>query len=319
MTTMNSPTEVAVVLCTRNRRTRSARPSPACWPTTTRRSTHRHRPEHDGRRPASVLEPIAGADRLHYVHVDEAGLSRAYNTGIRDTTGEILAFTDDDCIVPTDWLRRSSPRSRSDPDGELLYGTVVPPRTSGDGTVLTPQLGITEPAAAQQAATASGSSAWAPTSPPAGGCSTPSAASTRCSAAGPAASRRRTTTSPTARTRPARYPAAARGDAAPRRSPRGRRTGRRCCRTTASATARSTPSTSAAATRTPCWLLIRRRRPHRVERIVVKRAQRRPATGDYLRGILRRHPRAASGSASTARQPVRRQLTERDAASRRAA
>ena len=60
-----------------------------------------------------VLEPIAADDpRLHYVHVDEAGLSRAYNTGIRSTTGEILAFTDDDCIVAADWITSDRRRLR---------------------------------------------------------------------------------------------------------------------------------------------------------------------------------------------------------------
>src|SRR5437762_4081211 len=54
----------------------------------------------------TVLEPMAQNDpRLRYVHVDESGLSRAYNSAIRRTKGEIMAFTDDDCIVPATWLR----------------------------------------------------------------------------------------------------------------------------------------------------------------------------------------------------------------------
>ena len=71
---------------------------------------------------------MANSDpRLHYLHVTEAGLSRARNTGIRETTGSIIAFTDDDCIVPDHWIAdivralRVRPRGRS-----LLYGCVQP-------------------------------------------------------------------------------------------------------------------------------------------------------------------------------------------------
>ena len=39
------------------------------------------------------------------IHRNEPpGLSRAYNNGIGRTTGEIITFTDDDCVVPSDWI-----------------------------------------------------------------------------------------------------------------------------------------------------------------------------------------------------------------------
>src|SRR6266851_3583657 len=41
---------------------------------------------------------------LRYLHTSKAGLSRAYNIGIRETNGELLAFTDDDCIAPAQWI-----------------------------------------------------------------------------------------------------------------------------------------------------------------------------------------------------------------------
>jgi glycosyltransferase involved in cell wall biosynthesis len=76
---------------------------------------------------ARVLEGVAQGDtRLRYVRVDQAGLSKAYNTAIGHTTGEILAFTDDDCIVPPDWITRIVAAFESDDEGELLYGRVVP-------------------------------------------------------------------------------------------------------------------------------------------------------------------------------------------------
>ncbi|MEO6123073.1 MAG: glycosyltransferase family A protein [Ilumatobacteraceae bacterium] len=90
-----------------------------------------------------ALQPIAEADaRLRYVHVDEAGLSRAYNTGIRSTSAPTLAFTDDDCVVPVNWIQTIVNAFAAEPDGDLLYGQVVP-LVIGD--VDTPFVQITKP------------------------------------------------------------------------------------------------------------------------------------------------------------------------------
>jgi GT2 family glycosyltransferase len=64
---------------------------------------------------------------LRYHHLDKAGLSRAYNEGMRRSDGELLAFTDDDCIVPTDWLAQIARAFREDPGAGLLYGQVLVP------------------------------------------------------------------------------------------------------------------------------------------------------------------------------------------------
>ena len=100
--------EVDVVICTRNRdanigsavRSVLANDHPSFRLTVIDQSTSGATGE--------VLAPIASNDpRLTYVHVNEAGLSRAYNTGIRSTSAELLAFTDDDCLVPTNWISSS--------------------------------------------------------------------------------------------------------------------------------------------------------------------------------------------------------------------
>lgn len=93
-----------------------------------------------------VVRAVAAEDsRLRYVHVDEAGLSRAYNTGIRRTSGDIIAFTDDDCVVAPDWLTHIRAAFAAEPDGDLLYGIVVPYEAEGMGVGLTPRLEIAEP------------------------------------------------------------------------------------------------------------------------------------------------------------------------------
>jgi glycosyltransferase involved in cell wall biosynthesis len=92
-----------------------------------------------------ALRDLLDADpRLHYIHSDEPGLSRAYNNGIGRTTGEIIAFTDDDCVVPSDWISTIAAAFESEPDGDLLYGQVVPLHLDAESG-LTPSLPITEP------------------------------------------------------------------------------------------------------------------------------------------------------------------------------
>jgi glycosyltransferase involved in cell wall biosynthesis len=93
-----------------------------------------------------ILRAIAAEDsRLRYVHVEQAGLSRAYNTGIRSTTGEILVFTDDDCLVPANWIRTIIAAFHAEPEADLLYGQVVPLPTEGAEAHLTPSLNINYP------------------------------------------------------------------------------------------------------------------------------------------------------------------------------
>jgi glycosyltransferase involved in cell wall biosynthesis len=91
-----------------------------------------------------ALEPIMASDpRVRYIHSDQAGLSRAYNLAIRSTSGEVLAFTDDDCIVPTDWISSIVAAFAQDGEADLLYGRVVP--ITDEDADLTPLLGIERP------------------------------------------------------------------------------------------------------------------------------------------------------------------------------
>jgi len=94
----------------------------------------------------AVLRPIAAGDeRLRYHHVEQAGLSRAYNTGIAASSGEVLAFTDDDCIVPPDWITNIVSAFAAEPDSDLLYGQVIPLAGLDDNQGWSPKLEIHEP------------------------------------------------------------------------------------------------------------------------------------------------------------------------------
>jgi GT2 family glycosyltransferase len=50
------------------------------------------------------LSRLASPERLTYFRTTTVGLSRARNIGLREADSEVVAFTDDDCEVPNDWL-----------------------------------------------------------------------------------------------------------------------------------------------------------------------------------------------------------------------
>jgi glycosyltransferase involved in cell wall biosynthesis len=85
-----------------------------------------------------------GDARVHYHRMNKFGLSRARNLAIASTTGSIIASTDDDCLVPTDWIEKIVKAFEDQCDGELLYGQVFPAYPEGDGEALTPMLRIYE-------------------------------------------------------------------------------------------------------------------------------------------------------------------------------
>ncbi|MEA5511027.1 glycosyltransferase [Crocosphaera sp. UHCC 0190] len=62
---------------------------------------------------------------MRYIHEPRKGLSIARNTGIRQATGEIIAFTDDDVVVHPDWIFRLG-QTFSDPNLMAVTGQVLP-------------------------------------------------------------------------------------------------------------------------------------------------------------------------------------------------
>jgi glycosyltransferase involved in cell wall biosynthesis len=92
-----------------------------------------------------VLGLPARPGQLRYIHSSVPGLSRAYNLAIRETHGEILAFTDDDCVAPSDWISTIIEAFDSEADADLLYGQVLEPEALRGHDGVVPQLHIVRP------------------------------------------------------------------------------------------------------------------------------------------------------------------------------
>jgi len=67
------------------------------------------------------------------VHSDIAGTSHARNRGFKLTTAPIIAITDDDCIVPPDWLSRLVAPFDAYPKVGIVYCNVDPAPSEGEG------------------------------------------------------------------------------------------------------------------------------------------------------------------------------------------
>lgn len=63
---------------------------------------------------------------VRYAHQPAAGLSAARNRGAAEATGEILAYTDDDCMPDQDWLARLA-TAYDDPQWVAAGGPNIPP------------------------------------------------------------------------------------------------------------------------------------------------------------------------------------------------
>lgn len=79
----------------------------------------------DGSKPA-VAEIAARHPAVRYARQEHAGLSVARNLGASLATGEILAYTDDDCVVEEDWLTHLA-AAFDDPRWVAVGGPNIPP------------------------------------------------------------------------------------------------------------------------------------------------------------------------------------------------
>ena len=74
---------------------------------------------------------------LRYLASPSRGLSRGRNEGIRASCGEILAFTDDDCLAHPDWVGRVAQVFAENPEVAAVTGGSLPdPTEASDPRIL---------------------------------------------------------------------------------------------------------------------------------------------------------------------------------------
>jgi len=78
-----------------------------------------------------VIEQVAGGDtRVRYHRSDTIGLPAGRNVGARLSGADVIAYTDDDCIVTAAWLQTIQAELR-DPDIAAVYGRLLPYERAG--------------------------------------------------------------------------------------------------------------------------------------------------------------------------------------------
>ncbi|MHB8376615.1 MAG: glycosyltransferase family 2 protein [Dehalococcoidia bacterium] len=92
-----------------------------------------------------ACERFVGDPRFRYIHSDVRGLSAAYNRGIAETSTELIAFTDDDCVAQPDWLRAVIGVFAAHPEVDMLYGQTLAPPDYDSGDDVIPVLPFAEP------------------------------------------------------------------------------------------------------------------------------------------------------------------------------
>lgn len=123
---LKSP-KISVVICTRNRPGDVAQ----CLPTVLACLRDDWEvllvDQSDGTETRAVAERLAAEyPALRYLPTETRGKSRALNLGVAETDGPLLAFTDDDCEAPPDWLDQIAAEFAAAPDAGVLFGPVLP-------------------------------------------------------------------------------------------------------------------------------------------------------------------------------------------------
>ncbi len=70
---------------------------------------------------------LARREGVRYLRQPNRGVAAARNLGIREATGDVVAFTDDDCLVPPDWLERLAEGYARHPEVVGVGGRLVAP------------------------------------------------------------------------------------------------------------------------------------------------------------------------------------------------
>lgn len=72
----------------------------------------------------SQTSSLPADDRLRHVASETVGKSAGLNEGVALSRGSLLAFTDDDCTVPVDWLSKAEAVFQAHPEVGMVFGSL---------------------------------------------------------------------------------------------------------------------------------------------------------------------------------------------------
>ncbi|MCW3096078.1 MAG: glycosyl transferase family protein [Chthonomonadaceae bacterium] len=85
---------------------------------------------------AEAIAPFQADPRVRYIRSNTTGKSRSLNLGIRAARSKIVMVTDDDCVVPPDWLEKMSAVFEEYPRAIVAFCNVTaPPHDFLAGTI----------------------------------------------------------------------------------------------------------------------------------------------------------------------------------------
>ena len=124
---MNLNPKISVIVCTRNRPGDVAQ----CLPTVLAALRDDWEvllvDQSDGTETQAVAVRLAAVcPALRYLPTKTRGKSYALNLGIAETDWPLLAFTDDDCDAPPDWLEKIAAEFAAGPGIDVVFGPVLP-------------------------------------------------------------------------------------------------------------------------------------------------------------------------------------------------
>lgn len=73
--------------------------------------------------------------RIKYHHLDIKGKSRALNAGLQLASGEVLCFTDDDCVPAPGWVGAAMEEFEADRGLSVVFGQTLPRVETADAAV----------------------------------------------------------------------------------------------------------------------------------------------------------------------------------------
>jgi glycosyltransferase involved in cell wall biosynthesis len=118
--------QVTVVVATRNRGGRVAEALRSILANSYASFSIRVVDQSDDDRTRASLAPFLPHGRVRYHHTATVGVSIARNLGISLASSELVAITDDDCLVPADWLGQMVQALTRDERIAIVFGSVVP-------------------------------------------------------------------------------------------------------------------------------------------------------------------------------------------------